>query len=241
MKRQKLPILRFSPTAWAKLVYLRDLTQNEVGGFGICDADDLLFIKDIAIVKQTVSVVTVAFDDNAVADFFADQVEAGRKPEQFARVWLHTHPGSSASPSSTDEDTFYRVFGSCDWSVMGIVAQDGGSYARLRFNTGPGGELKIPVAVEYGCEFEASKHKQWKAEYLANVKEDRRISEKRKTDKEPKAQPFGFDEKQIAPAVPYDDMLNELDAMHPSERQAFFDELSCRSEFWDEETEVFYG
>ena len=29
------PPLRFSPTAWAKLVYLRDAGPTEIGGFGI--------------------------------------------------------------------------------------------------------------------------------------------------------------------------------------------------------------
>ena len=29
------PTLWFSPTAWAKLLYLRDLGDTEVGGFGI--------------------------------------------------------------------------------------------------------------------------------------------------------------------------------------------------------------
>ena len=33
--------LRFSPTAWAKLLYLRDKSPNEVGGFGISAPDDL--------------------------------------------------------------------------------------------------------------------------------------------------------------------------------------------------------
>ncbi len=242
-KRQQLtsPSLRFSPTAWAKLVYLRDLTSNEVGGFGICDADDLLLVKDIVIVKQTVSVVTVAFDDNAVADFFADQVEAGRRPEQFARIWLHCHPGNDPTPSMTDEETFKRVFGPCDWSVMAIIAQDGSTYARLRFNTGPGGESMLPVCVEYGCGFEATDHEQWKAEYRSNVKENSRFSPKVDIGSESEIEAFGFDESQISSVVPYEDMLMELDVMHPSERRAFLEELSSRSEFWDEEEmEVFY-
>src|SRR4051812_35743192 len=38
--------LRFSPTAWAKLLFLRDIGDTEVGGFGITPADDLLFVED---------------------------------------------------------------------------------------------------------------------------------------------------------------------------------------------------
>ena len=81
--------------------------------------------------------VSVSFDDEAVADYFEDQVEAARVPQQFGRIWLHTHPGNSPEPSMTDENTFTRVFGSCDWAIMFIVAQDGRTFARLRFNAGP--------------------------------------------------------------------------------------------------------
>ena len=48
---------------------------------------------------------SVSFDDEAVADLFDTQVDAGRKPEQFARVWLHSHPGDSPRPSNTDEES----------------------------------------------------------------------------------------------------------------------------------------
>ena len=59
--------LRFSPTAWAKLLYFRDKSDNEVGGFGITDPDDLLFVKEFVTIKQEATVVSVKFDDMAVA------------------------------------------------------------------------------------------------------------------------------------------------------------------------------
>src|SRR4051812_22435009 len=96
-------MLRFSPAAWAKLLFLRDAGDSEIGGFGIAKADDLLFVTDVALVKQTCSWVTVEFEDESVADFFEDQVDAGRRPEEFARLWMHSHPGNSAEPSGTDE------------------------------------------------------------------------------------------------------------------------------------------
>src|SRR3989339_1227792 len=80
---QQKPMLRFSPTAWAKLLFMRDMTDNEVGGFGITEADDLLFVTDFTLVKQKVTSVSVAFADESVADFFEDQVAVGRKPDQF--------------------------------------------------------------------------------------------------------------------------------------------------------------
>ena len=45
------PTLRFSPTAWAKLLYLRDRGQTEVGGFGITASDDLLRVEDVQLVR----------------------------------------------------------------------------------------------------------------------------------------------------------------------------------------------
>ena len=42
-----VPALRFTPYAWAKLLYLRDRGDSEVGGFGITSRDDLLLVKDV--------------------------------------------------------------------------------------------------------------------------------------------------------------------------------------------------
>ena len=93
------PKLRFNPNSWAKLLFLQDRGDTEVGGFGICRSDDLLMIDDVQLVEQVCTQVTVEFDDESVADFFDKQVDAGLKPEQFGRIWIHTHPGDSARPS----------------------------------------------------------------------------------------------------------------------------------------------
>jgi proteasome lid subunit RPN8/RPN11 len=164
-----VPPLRFNPTAWAKLLFLRDLGETEVGGFGITRADDLLYVEDVQLVRQTASEVTVAFDDEAVADFFDQQVDRGLRPEQFARVWVHSHPGDSPYPSAVDEDTFTHVFGRSDWSVMFILAQGGKHYARLQFSVGPGGSLEIPVEVDFTQPFAASDCDAWEDEYASCV------------------------------------------------------------------------
>jgi len=163
------PALRFSPYAWAKLLYLRDLGDTEVGGFAITDGSDLLLVEDVTLVRQYCTPVSVTFDDEAVADFFDRQVDHGRSPEQFARIWLHSHPGGSARPSGTDEKTFQRCFGKADWSVMFILAQGGQTYARLRFNVGPGGAMEIPVDVDFGRSFPAADQSAWEQEYLQAV------------------------------------------------------------------------
>lgn len=159
------PSLRFTPQAWAKLLFLRDAGRTEVGGFGISAADDLLLIEDVQLIGQRTTEVSVAFDDERVADFFDQQVDRGLPPEQFFRLWLHTHPGHSAEPSCVDEETFERVFGRCDWAVMAILAKGGEAYARLRFAAGPGGEIEIPVRVDYSTSFAGTDHAAWEREY----------------------------------------------------------------------------
>ncbi len=142
-------MLTFSPLAWLKLRLFLHTDEVEVGFFGISAAHDLLYVEDLAVVKQAVTVVTVAFDDAAVADHFDRYADAGVGPARCGRIWVHTHPGSSPMPSSTDEETFGRVFGTCDWAVMAIVARNGASYARLAFSAGPGGEAVIPIEVDW--------------------------------------------------------------------------------------------
>jgi proteasome lid subunit RPN8/RPN11 len=142
-----------------------------VGGFGVCNADDLLLVEDIMLVKQEVSMASVEFDDNSVADFTDRMVDEGFTIEQFARIWVHTHPGDSPNPSWTDEATFERVFGRNPWAVMLIVAQDNSTYCRLRFNAGPGGEVELPSYVSYKKPFLGSNVEAWDEEYLANVNE----------------------------------------------------------------------
>ena len=244
-KNQK-PMLRFSPTAWAKLLFMRDMTDNEVAGFGITDADDLLFVKDFIVVKQQVTTISFRFDDIAVGNFFENQVDLGRKPEQFARIWLHSHPGNSPEPSITDEETFYRVFGSCDWSIMFIVARNGNTFARLRFNVGPGGEVNIPVCVDYRCEFERTNFEIWKQQYQADVTEEqifKPVEQPKQIPNKPKQETDLLGQNQLVgvPQLSSEDMLSEIDRMEPVEREMFMNELAIRSDFWDEEGQVYYG
>ena len=163
-------MLRFSPTAWAKLLYLRDAGDTEIGGFGITRSDDLLFVADVQLVSQVCTWAHVQFDDEAVASFFDQEVDAGRRPEEFGRVWIHTHPGQSPEPSGTDEQTFARVFGNAHWAIMFILARGGQTYARLRYNVGPGAELQLPVEVDYSRSFAGSSSDAWQQEYAANVR-----------------------------------------------------------------------
>jgi hypothetical protein len=157
--------LFFSPLAWLKLQWFCHAGHTEVGGFGISAEHNPLYVEDLAIVKQYATPVTVRFDDDAVA-------------ELFARLWIHTHPGDSAQPSGTDEETFARTFGACDWAVMFIVNRSAQTYARLSFSAGPGGQVLLPTAVHWTdlpkllARTSLDDHlEQWRKEYATNVVE----------------------------------------------------------------------
>ena len=166
--------LTFSPLAWLKLQFLCHAGPTEVAAFGLAAEDDPLYLEDILVVRQRCTPVTVAFDDEAVADLFDSMVDAGIPPGRFARVWLHTHPGASVEPSGTDEDTFHRVFGGCDWAVMAILGRTGNTFARLTFNAGPGGSLNLPVSVDW-ADWPATAHllaeqvPVWEQQYVERV------------------------------------------------------------------------
>ena len=141
--------LTLSAAAWLKWQYICHAGPTEAAAFGLSAEHDPLSLDDLLVVRQRTTVVTTAFDDAAVADLFDELVDAGYPPARFARVWLRTHPGSSPEPSRTDEATFARAFGRCDWAVMAILGRTGRVYARLHFSAGPGGSVELPVAVDW--------------------------------------------------------------------------------------------
>ncbi len=176
---RRQPHLVFSPLAWLKLQYFCHSGDTEIGGFGVTSKNDQLYVEDFVTVRQQTTAVTVSFADEAVADFMDRCVDAGLAPQNFLRVWCHTHPGSSAEPSSVDEDTFARVFGSCDWAVMFILSRAGSTFARLSFHVGPGASVPLPVSVDWSAWPNLLNNPQlalakvageWQTEFAANIK-----------------------------------------------------------------------
>lgn len=167
-------LLRFTPYAWAKLVYLRDKDSNEIGAFGIAEyPEHPLLVTDIVIPKQETSFASFEFDDNGLADTFEEMTNKGLHPYQHARIFIHTHPGSSASPSGTDENTFAEKFGQANWSVMFILAKDGACTCKIQFNIDSHGiqhKTDLPLTVDYNIPFLASDHKAWDKEFKEKVK-----------------------------------------------------------------------
>lgn len=175
---KRSPMLTFSPLAWLKLLFFCHAGDMEIGGFGIAAANDLLYVEDFRTVRQQATPVSVRFFDDAVADFYDQQVDAGLPPARFARLWIHTHPADSVTPSSVDEGTFARTFGRSDWAVMAILGRTGRTYARLAFQAGPGGQVEIPTHVDWAAwpawlaahgGTLAAHVAQWQQEYAAHI------------------------------------------------------------------------
>lgn len=165
--------LRFSPNAWSKLQWFRDRGSTEIGGFGISMKEEPLYVHDFLTVGQQCTAAHVEFDDDAVAKLLDDMDRKGYTPDEVLRVWLHTHPGSSASPSGQDINTFHDVFGNSDWAIMVILAKGGECKARLRYTNGPGAELELTPQVDLHPPFagvSGEDYVKWEEEYLANVR-----------------------------------------------------------------------
>jgi hypothetical protein len=116
---------------------------------------------------------------------------------------------------------------------MFILAQNDKTYARISFNVGPGGQVLIPVAVDYSGDFGATDKQAWDVEYQANIIPATWPAPVYSDTDQP--QSIGDDFSSYA--LPHD-FLSEFENMEPAERQLILDELAERPDLWDEEGEV---
>lgn len=163
------PVLWFSPYAWAKLNFMMNEGETEVSGMGLTLPEDPMYVVDFLVVKQECTSAHTEFDDNALADLFEEMVAEGHHPQNFGRIWIHTHPGNSPHPSSVDENTFRTRFGNCDWSVMFILARLGNFYGRVQFSAGPKAQMEISTQIDWKTSFQGSDEEAWKREYKDKV------------------------------------------------------------------------
>jgi len=113
---------------------------------------------------------------------------------------------------------------------MFVIAQEGKTYARLRFNVGPGGQVLIPVEVDYSRSFDRSDQANWEAEYQKNI---RAASRSKGTEKNKGVVPEYTMEDYALPS----DVLEQLEEMEPAERRYVLEELAARPELWGDEAE----
>jgi proteasome lid subunit RPN8/RPN11 len=140
--------LLFSRLVWEKFVWMRDYGNVEVGGFAVTSPDDPLYILDFELVKQTVTSGSIDFDDNSMIDRMTRRgIDNGEDPETYQRIWIHTHPGQSADPSTVDYETFNKCYKAEPWAVMLILAKGGEVTASLRYNGAKFGVVTTQLGV----------------------------------------------------------------------------------------------
>ncbi|RLD68823.1 MAG: hypothetical protein DRI98_11365 [Bacteroidetes bacterium] len=162
-----------TPYVWAKLVYMRDKGNTEVGGFAVSKLEDPLYVEDFFLVPQEASQAFVSFDDEGIAEFQEEMLEQEKHPCQCTRIWIHTHPSHFSTPSSLDEETFQESFGNQDWSVMFILDRSNGFSCRLqtKINKEINYSFEIDTEIDWSCSFKETNHKSWDLEYKRCVKE----------------------------------------------------------------------
>lgn len=168
--------LRFSPYAYAKLLWMRDRGDTEVAGYGITGTEDPLLVTNFRLVKQKCTSVTFDMDPNDGAEFMDEMMDDGLMPWQFSNILCHSHPGNSPDPSDIDEKNFAKAFSHPDWAIMLIIAKDDSMYCRLKLNVGPGAEKLLKVEIDFNQNFPASNHSEWKAEYESKVTSEKLIT-----------------------------------------------------------------
>jgi len=135
--------------SWMKYIFYRDHCSKKNLGEGATQdflevslmgesksINELNYIVDMHCVPQEVSAGSTDLDDEGLADYM-DRMNEERNlnPRMTGRVWFHTHPGNSPSPSTVDTDTFKNFFGELDFAVMFILARNGSVHCSIKYFT----------------------------------------------------------------------------------------------------------
>ena len=167
--------LRFTPYVWAKLLFLQDVSNTAMGGFGICDHGDLFLVRDFALIEQVSTCLTVKFSDKKLNNFYETRLEANSMSDQLSLIWIQTNPDSFPSSSLWEKQELGHLFKQRDWFVTAEFGTEGQAKASMHFRIGsrsanPRVETQLDVEVDYQAMFPKSNHQMWLDEYKANVR-----------------------------------------------------------------------
>ena len=165
-------MITFSKKAIAKYLFVRDYCNEtnlkeksnsnaflECSVLGISSPDRINYVDDVIIPKQEVTGTTTDIDQDWLHEWADEMWDKGEDhaPKYTTRIWCHTHPGSSAEPSGTDEKTWsdtYMIDG-VDWAAMIIIAQAVSSknehtYCRAKYESSIGMQVsRIGLNIDY--------------------------------------------------------------------------------------------
>jgi hypothetical protein len=119
---------------------------------------------------------------------------------------------------------------------MAIAALDSSTYARVRFNTGPGSQMPLKLQIDYDKPFEGSDRELWLSQYKENVIFEDKLALKVKTNEKSLQRDdlFGKD----IPSLDCEDIISAFELMDPYERDYLLEQLSFRNSLFPE-SEVF--
>jgi len=168
--------LKFTPYARAKLQFICDHYNHEVGAMGLAETADPFLVTDLYIPKQKCSTVFVDMDaadiaDNMFMKYCDPEGPHKLKPHQVGRIYIHTHPSGCLNPSQHDENIFAESFGSMPWAMMVILPKGGPLYARIRVSLGNDVNLQMMLKEELTLttDFKGANHAEWKAEITPKI------------------------------------------------------------------------
>lgn len=116
--------------------------DHELSGMALCeDPNNPLVVTDIMILPQFGSSGWTEFEEDALAEYLGNMEEAGLTRSQMGAIWIHTHPGSSASPSGQDKSQWAALSEYTPWAIMLIWA------SKQKYNT---------TSREVTCRFRAN-------------------------------------------------------------------------------------
>ncbi len=172
------PVLTLSPTAYLHWQFLCQ-QKTEVTAFGVSSETDSLYVSFLYVPEQECSSAYTDPADGAIGEAAEWCLDNDIAPHRVGKIWLHTHPEMSATPSHTDESTFKDTFAQKTWAVMAILSKTGDESCRLRFNGkegAPSGDWTIPIAVDwasivYHLPHLSELHVQWEKELAERVTE----------------------------------------------------------------------
>lgn len=105
--------------------------NNEFGALLIPMPNAPLCFVDAIFPSQTYSPGSVNLDPESVATLIEPYL-SHFGPTGFVPCWTHSHHNMKPTPSSTDEDTFCDTWGHQPHSIMHIISNRDGDYARIR-------------------------------------------------------------------------------------------------------------
>lgn len=97
----------FLPLAYAKMSAYCQKSPGEITGFGKVKTDlekGLFIIEDVKIMKQVITAGSATINEDVMAKFIFELVNAGESPEHW-KLWWHTHYNFGTFWSGTDEET----------------------------------------------------------------------------------------------------------------------------------------